>query len=97
MFPLGLIAREKIGAFANTLIQLSPLLSDRKTPISVPAKISPMELTASARPVEAVKPESIFVQLSPLLVERKTELPKVPAKISPFRFIARESIFSQFY
>ncbi len=69
-----------------TLVQLLPLLVERKTPPPVAAKRfvepAPPEAgeTAKALIVSFVNPAA--VQLAPLLVDRKTP-PKVPRKILP--------------
>jgi len=60
-------------------VQLVPLLVERKTPLSVPAKrFEP--LTVRAETFVFVRPLLTAVQLVPLLVERKTPPPQVPAK-----------------
>ena len=60
-------------------VHFVPLLVERKTPPSVPAKIfvppAPLGLTARAETFVLVKPLLTAVQLVRLLVERKTPPP----------------------
>jgi len=73
-----LTASERTSKFVrpeSTLVQLSPLLVERKTPLSVvPANRFEPE-TAKGQMFLLVKPELIGVQLFPLLVERNTPAP----------------------
>ena len=58
-----------------TCVQLVPLLVERKTPPSVPAKRF-VPQTARANTSVFVKPVFTYFQLAPLLVERKLRRPK---------------------
>jgi hypothetical protein len=86
------MAKDETEVLVNpvlTAVQLIPLLVERKTPPSVPAKRF-VSLTAKEETEVLVNPVLTAVQLVPLFVERKTPLP-VPAK----RFVpltAREVI-----
>ena len=76
--------------------QLSPLSSDRKTPLLgyVPAKIVPLASIASARTSIVITPPLTSTQVSPLSVERKTPpaplTKSAPAKMSPLALTASD-------